>query len=155
MKEVYIMQGVPGAGKSTWIKNNLPEACVVSVDHYFLDDNDSYNFDPSELGNAHKACMNNFLEETDYCLWSEDEAPIVVDNTNSTLWELYQYVSVASARGFEVEVIRVQAKPEDAAVRNVHGVPKEVVFGMAEKLEAPLDFWPCRFRIVSPDDVSV
>jgi predicted kinase len=34
-KNVYVMMGVPGSGKSTWIRNNVPGALVASADHYF------------------------------------------------------------------------------------------------------------------------
>ena len=34
--EVIVMQGVSGSGKSTYIKNNLPNATVVSADHFFV-----------------------------------------------------------------------------------------------------------------------
>ncbi len=149
--KIIIMQGLPGSGKSTWIKENHPNAVVCSADHYFTDPKTGeYKFNPAEIGEAHEACFRSFLD----CLNTRDGFAvatyndIVVDNTNLSLWEMYPYISVALVHGYPVEVVRICADPEVCASRNVHGVPRETILRMAGRMEKPLKFWECSFREV-------
>lgn len=51
MRNVIIMRGVPGSGKSTYVRNRYPEARVVSADRYFTDPaTGEYRFDASKRG---------------------------------------------------------------------------------------------------------
>lgn len=147
--KVVIMQGVSGSGKST-IAEQLMVACYdarcVSADLYFMQDGE-YKFDQSLLGEAHKTCLRNFLE-TVTADPSELPELLIVDNTNTQLWEMAPYIHAAAAYGHEVEVIRCVCPVEKAAGRNLHGVPEKAVQGMADRLEKPLPFWPCTFTEV-------
>jgi predicted kinase len=144
--KVIIMQGLPGSGKSTWIKNNCPEAVICSADHYFLDrETGEYKFDATKIGEAHKECLQKFLEQTEGPL-AEDL--VVVDNTNLSLWEMATYIQVAAARGYTVEVVRILADPGICAQRNVHGVPATMIYRMADRMEEPLRFWPVTVKTV-------
>ena len=146
MAKVIIMQGVSGAGKSTWIKKNHPKALVCSADHYFLDKNGKYNFRAEDLGKAHQECLKKFLHEL-HDLWDGYERPpIIVDNTNCALWEMAPYVQAGAAFGWKVEVVRLVCDPAIAAGRNAHGVPEKSVKGMAARMEKPLKFWACTYR---------
>jgi predicted kinase len=141
MHQLIIMQGLPGSGKSTWAKNHYPTAAVCSADDFFVVGGE-YKFDPTKIGEAHKACFCRFLELV------EGYPIIVVDNTNPTLWELSPYIRVGEAKGYEVTVVRVKTDPETCASRNVHGVPRQVILGMAKRIEKPLPFWNCTFQEV-------
>ena len=144
------MQGVSGSGKSTWIRENAPGAIVCSADDYFMIEGE-YRFDPSKLGEAHKACLRGWIEALNErlvrCVAPYDSC-IVCDNTNTSLWELAPYVQTAAALGYEVTVVRCVAPTALAASRNLHGVPAGTVEAMACRLEKPLPFWPCEFREV-------
>jgi predicted kinase len=142
--KVIVMQGLPGSGKSTWIKNNCPGAVVCSADHYFTDrETGEYKFDPTKIGEAHKECLRAFLDATE-----AEEDLVVVDNTNLSLWEMATYIQVAAARGYTVEVVRIMADPGVCAQRNVHGVPLKTILQMADRMEQPLFFWPCKVKTV-------
>ena len=140
------MQGVSGAGKSTWIKKNHPKAVVCSADHYFLDENGKYNFRAEDLGKAHQECLRKFVSELTRSNREDFPRDVVVDNTNCALWEMAPYVQVAAAYGFTVEVVRLVCDPAVAAARNAHGVPEKSVKGMAARMEKPLKFWACTYR---------
>jgi NEDD4-binding protein 2 len=128
--QVKIMRGAPGAGKSTYIKEHLPTAKVASADKFF-ELKGSYNFNASKLPEAHKWCMQYFLA----CI--DDKEPlIVVDNTNIRHWEFSGYVQVAQARGYDVEIIRMDTPGIVAAARNIHGVPEAQVGRMMKGFEA-------------------
>ena len=133
--KVIIMRGLPGSGKSTYIKNNFPNALVCSADHFFEKDGE-YNFNPAKLPDAHKACMRTFIK------YLSAEAPlIIVDNTNTQLWELSPYVSVAEAFGAEVEILHVKSDVNTCIDRNVHGVPEKSIKAMNERWDNPLPWW--------------
>jgi len=120
--KVVIMRGASGSGKSTYAKKHYPDAVVCSADSYFVDAQGDYNFDPTKLGAAHGQCKRSFKDALD-----RSEPLVVVDNTNTTLRELQPYVQLARARGYDVDVVRVETPLDVAAKRNVHGVPFDAV----------------------------
>lgn len=132
--KVIILSGISGAGKSTYIKKNHPNAIVCSADDFFMIDGE-YRFDPTKLGQAHATCFRKYLNQlsfaTGYSPHSED---IVVDNTNTTAMEISPYVLAAEAYGVEYEIVTLVVDPSIATKRNVHKVPEKTVFAMAKKL---------------------
>lgn len=132
---VIIMRGLPGAGKSTYLKQKEPTAMVCSADDFFTHEG-VYLFDPKKLPQAHRACMKKFLDAT-----AAREPLIAVDNTNLSLWEATPYIAVAEALGYDVEVVRVNGWAEDCAARNVHGVSLEAIRRMSLRFEKSLPWW--------------
>lgn len=126
---VVLMSGIPGSGKSTYVKEQMPDAVVCSADHFFMK-NGRYDFNPALLGQAHAACLKKFAEAL------QSGAPeVVVDNTNISTLELAPYVALAAAYGVHCAVITVHCHPEVAHSRNTHGVPLHAVQRMAEALQ--------------------
>lgn len=123
MKQVIIMLGVSGSGKSTYAMNLMSRenTCAkslarVSAD-FFFSKSGSYIFDPAKLGEAHAWCFRNFLDE----LRGKTEL-VIVDNTNSTPMEISPYMLGAQAFGYEAKIIRVLCSPRLAYERGKHGV---------------------------------
>jgi len=146
MAKVIIMQGIPGSGKSSYVKSLRPLATVVcSADSFFESWNPetgtTYNFDPARLGEAHGACLRKFVNFVSAV--AVDGDTVVVDNTNTTTLEIAPYMALANAYGCEVQIVRVQCDPEVAAARNVHGVPLHAVRRMADNIRnfSPPPFW--------------
>ena len=119
MPLVFIVRGVSGSGKSTVaeILSQLPKTVVVSADNYFLDINGVYNFDASNLGQAHQYCFEMFKME----LLSGND--VVVDNTNTTQAEMGKYLEYAEERGHGVISLVVENRHGNDSV---HNVPLEV-----------------------------
>jgi predicted kinase len=144
---VFILRGIPGAGKSRLtkrLKKNRKDAAVVSADDFFVDYDGVYRFDPSRLGEAHSYCLFSFLE------WVERrKRTVIVDNTNTTAVEIAPYAALALAHGYNVQIITIKANAREAARRNVHGVPVETVLRMAKRLkeETPRlpPWWPHKY----------
>lgn len=140
MGKVIIMRGIPGSGKSRYVAKKLPGAWVHSADNHFMraDDNGDvhYRFDPSELSAAHDACFRDFRWS---CEARRDE--IVVDNTNTRLFEMSPYVMLARSYGYALRIVHVVGNPEECARRNVHGVPLAAIKRMADNFEPALPFW--------------
>lgn len=129
-KKVVIMRGPSGSGKSTYIKRHLPDAHVCSADHFFHKDDGSYEFDPSKLGAAHEACKRKFKKAL-----KKGEPIVVVDNTNTKMWEMKPYIMAARNAGYEIEFVRLSTPVDVAAARNVHGVPQDAVKRMADRMQ--------------------
>lgn len=146
-KTVFILRGVPGAGKSRLarkLRKGRKNCEVISADHYFTPfglGTGQYRFDPAKLGEAHSWCLRSFLE---YLQW--ERRTVIVDNTNTTAVEIAPYAALALAYGYKVQVITIAANAREAARRNVHGVPVETVLRMTKRLkeETPRlpPWWP-------------
>ncbi len=148
IEEVIIVSGIPGSGKSTWVKNNTNPYMteVFSADTFFLDKNGSYKFDPTKLSQAHSSCLKNFttrLFNLNTSVKDSCKITLVVDNTNTSAWEIAPYYSLAQAFNIPVKIIRLIVNPHTAFSRNIHGVEKDKVELMAERItKNPLPpFW--------------
>ena len=136
--KLIILRGPSGIGKTTYIKNNFPEAIadgtVCSADHYFNDlVTGTYKFDPTKLGAAHQTCKTKV--ESLLADHSANNADyVVVDNTNLRQKEIKPYVDLAEKYDIPYEIITLQAPLELFLKRNVHNVPEDVVKGMYQRM---------------------
>lgn len=126
--QVYIMRGIPGSGKSTWIKENLKNIIICSADHYHIDLQGEYKYNKLNAANAHNKCFFNYVNRASETLYENDT--LVVDNTNTTLLELAPYVRVAEAFRANYEIITIHCNPQLAIARNIHNVPESVIMHM-------------------------
>ena len=130
-KNVYIMMGMSGSGKSSWIRKNVPNAFIASADNFFYRlGKGTYQFDKTKLGSAHKTAQNDFIKALD----DDSIENIVVDNTNTKLSSMRPYVMEANLRGYPVTIVVVLADPEVAAARNLHKVPLETTQKMHREI---------------------
>lgn len=126
---LYIMRGVPGSGKSTWLKEHHPDILVCSADHYFTDSNTGeYTFVPTKLCEAHERCWYKAFQLID------SRQSLAVDNTNVDPRLVQPYLSAARIRGYRIVVVTCRTSYLEAYRRNVHGVPLETVCRMLDTL---------------------
>ena len=130
-RRVVIMRGISGSGKSTYIKKHLPGAFVCSADDFFVGSDGTYNFVEEKLRDAHKTCFRKFLGAL-----SDWRELIVVDNTNTQLFEFSGYIGLAQAYDYPVEVVQLDTPVEVASARNLHGVPATIVQAMANSFQS-------------------
>lgn len=132
MKKLIILRGLPGSGKSTWVKRYAQDAVVCSADHYFIKSGE-YSFSPKELTQAHQACQTHCKEAMAQGKF------VVVDNTNISRWEFEPYVKLAKEYNYSVIYITVGGRSDREcrvyAARNSHGVPLEAIRRMASRWE--------------------
>lgn len=121
-KNVIILRGVSGSGKSTFasmLARHNDGALVVTADDYFTDRDGLYKFDPSKLGAAHAQCFERF--ET--ALYNPDVNTIIVANTNTSPRDFKKYVDAAEAYGATVTYLVIENRHGN---NDVHDVPSEV-----------------------------
>lgn len=139
---VFIMRGIPGSGKSTWVKNawganEKEDWSIWSADKYHIE-NGIYRFDPKRAPEAHAWCLKNFIRE----LVSGEADVLVCDNTNTAVWEIAPYYQAALAFGYQPEIVHVVCDLATAGHRNTHNVPATTIHRMwLNIVNEPLPSW--------------
>lgn len=105
LRRVYIMVGLPGSGKSTWIKNNLPELSIISRDKVreSLGHPEKYLGDRNFEDRVTKICKS----ERENLLKSGED--FVIDDTNLNEKYLKELISELKLGGVQ-EIIGVIMK---------------------------------------------
>jgi predicted kinase len=145
-KNVYILRGLPGSGKSTYARQ-LRNASIVSADDFFVGEDGVYRFDPLQLHRAHQQCWLRFAELT-----RSGTELVVVDNTNLSPEEIAPYVLPAEALGYTVTIYTFLVDPAVASRCNVHGVPALKIGQMHERMmSARLPPWWTNLKMAADD----
>ena len=127
MKALYLLRGLPGAGKSTVAKRLGGEH--YEADMFFMKDGE-YKFDATKLKMAHQWCQ----QQVEHCM--EDESPVVVvSNTFTQEWEMQAYNDLAKHYGYTVFSLVVENRHGG---ENVHGVPADAMDRMENRFEIKL-----------------
>ncbi|MCX6744743.1 MAG: AAA family ATPase [Candidatus Parcubacteria bacterium] len=136
-KQIIIMRGLSGSGKSTYHKKYYPEAVVCSADEFFITPTDGeYKHDPAMIGQAHQQCFAKFLNAV-----AEGQPVIVVDNTNIQRWEVSPYYMTGMVFGYQVLIVTIDCTPQTATQRGIHGTPIERNQQYYQNFESSLPFW--------------
>lgn len=140
-KEVTIMRGVPGSGKSHWVQRYRSKSAIISADNFFVNPKTGvYEFNPELLGKAHDNCLRQYLN-----LIHEGHPDIVVDNTNIKAFELATYYRVAEALGYRVGIMQMMTLPDICISRNIHNVPPNIILSMYKSMEPIPTWWNIRY----------
>ena len=132
MKTLYIVRGVPGAGKSTFAKSI--GGVHIEADQFFMM-NGKYNFDITKIKLAHKYCQNQTEAwmKTDGTQVNNDK--IVVSNTFTQEWEMEPYFKLAEKYGYKTFSLIVENRHGGV---NEHGVPEDKLEIMKNRFEVKL-----------------
>ena len=155
-RQVQILSGISGSGKSTFAKNlqafchvqNPTFSVVVSADDFFMGLN-GYKFDASRLSDAHAYCFREFFRamQEDHIFHHTDGEVVhlpnnlvIVDNTNTTVEEIAPYVLGAAAFGYKCEIVTVSVSNNDdlqkCIDRNAHKVPAKSIIAQQNRILA-------------------
>ncbi|MFA6042204.1 MAG: ATP-binding protein [Patescibacteria group bacterium] len=119
MRIAYIMRGVSGSGKTTVAKQLIQNGGTIhATDNYFMVEG-VYTFDPAKLSEYHELNFQSFSESL------QAGVPVIVcDNTNILYTHYQRYVEAAEQAGYLVAIVTLpHPDPQQAAERNLHGVP--------------------------------
>jgi hypothetical protein len=144
---LIILRGIPGSGKSTFARKELPKADLIASADDGMMEGEKYVFNPAKLPAAHGACLLSVIEHLQDGYAQRElakisgvrnpvpEPVIVVDNTSTSVAEIAPYVAVGQAFGAEVVIMTLRIDPAIAGPRNTHGVPQVRVDRMAAALD--------------------
>lgn len=117
-KTLYLIRGCPGSGKSTYAKAlaKARDMHHYEADMYFVDADGNYNFDVTQLGNAHRWCEGSVR----VTLQTEDF--VVVSNTFTTWKEICPYYKIAMDSAALLSIVNMTHH-----YGNVHDVPQQTL----------------------------
>lgn len=134
-KELYIVRGVPGSGKSTFAKSICKSWQHVETDMFFMRDGE-YKFNPSKLKEAHQWCKDRVHAMMRPTLWNLlFNRTIVVSNTFTQEWEMKTFQVLARRFRYKVYTVIVENRHGG---KNQHGVPEDKLQVMKDRFEVKL-----------------
>ena len=131
-KVLYLLRGLPGAGKSTLAKSI--GAIYFEADMFFMEGNE-YKFNPLKLKDAHAWCQNQVRISMKNANGGMTPTRIAVANTFTQEWEMESYYKMAEEFGFTVFSMIVENRHGGV---NTHNVPEDKLELMKNRFEISL-----------------
>lgn len=133
---LFLVRGVPGAGKSTFANAIWNNYAVCEADKFFYDKEGNYNFDASKIKEAHEWCRNEVeIRMKDHKVYNQYYPEIVVSNTFTQDWEMKPYFDLAEKYGYRVVSLIIENRHNG---KNTHGVPDDKVQAMRDRFQISL-----------------
>jgi len=140
-QQLFVMRGIPGAGKSTMAKSLVGDGIIHSTDDVIESTGDYRAFfarliesgDFKDLSRMHSKNLSNAIKSM-----KDGISPVVIDNTNIKANEAKAYVVAALEMGFDDNNIQIHdvgtrnLTAEQLAESNTHGVPLDKIKMMME-----------------------
>lgn len=126
MKTLFLLRGLPGAGKST-LADSLG-IDYVEADMFFMQDGE-YKFDGTKIKLAHEWCQDRVRKIMEYGM------SVAVANTFTQEWEMEPYLEMAEEFGYRVNSLIVENRHGN---ESVHGVPAQAMDIMEKRFEIKL-----------------
>ena len=136
-KELILVRGVPGSGKSTTAKllgAGGSGYAHFEADMYFMVDG-VYKFDPAKIRDAHAWCQGSVERAMLLNHTAGHNSTIIVSNTFTQEWEMKVYYDMAKTYGYTVFSVIVENRHGG---ENLHGVPEDKVQIMKDRFEVKL-----------------
>ena len=127
MKELILLRGLPGSGKSTFAEVIGGFCC--EADMFFMEDGE-YKFDINKIKEAHRWCKEQCQS------YMEREKPkVIVSNTFTQEWEMEDYYDLAKQYGYKVTSVIVENRHGGV---NTHNVPDATLGNMRNRFNIKL-----------------
>ena len=137
MKNLILLRGIPGSGKTSTAKllgAGGAGTAHFEADMFFMKDGE-YQFDASKLKDAHQWCLTSVEHAMLLNHTTNDNSTIIVSNTFTQAWEMDAYFKLAAAWDYRVTTLIVENRHGGV---NVHGVPDEALTRMRDRFETKL-----------------
>lgn len=137
MKELILLRGVPGSGKSTTAKLlgvGGAGTAHFEADMFFMEGGE-YKFDVTKLKDAHQWCQSEVERAMLLNHTTGHNSKIIVSNTFTQEWEMEAYYKLAETWGYRVTSLIVENRHGG---KNVHGVPEDKLQAMKDRFEIKL-----------------
>lgn len=123
-RQLIVMQGVPGAGKSEVAKILALGigAKIVSNNDYMVDNDGRYRFDPKRLEEVANKCYAEAKKNI------EEGWSVIVDNTNVDYREAGSFIELGLENGYRIQIVRCDRSAAECVEENIHGVPSDTIF---------------------------
>ena len=128
MRDLYIIRGIPGSGKTTFAEEVGRAVCTA--DDYHTDRAGNYNWKPENIGKAHEWCQRKCER-----FMNRGISPVVVANTSTQEKEFMPYYKLAKKNGYRVFSVIVENRHGG---NDSHGVPIETLEKMKNRFEIKL-----------------
>ena len=135
---VYVMIGLPGAGKDTWIRNNLPGCKCIACRDDIRVELGLCGADEKFAGTQEQEKLVTGIFNAKLREYAESGQDIVINNTNLKRRYRMQYKSLLSH--FPIKWIYVVVKApsiEDNIARRNGQIPPEIIMRMQEGYQPP------------------
>ena len=125
MKTLFLLRGLPGAGKTSAAKalsGNMDNSSIHAADDYFYENGPNpskYDFDGSKLGIAHKTCVSRVKKDME-----DGVEKIFVTNTFTKEKDMKVYMKMAEEHGYITISMIIENRHGH---ESVHGVPTETL----------------------------
>lgn len=121
MREVIILRGAPGSGKTSlarlFVLMHGPMTLVISADSYVYENGGKWS--PEAMLTAHRQCQDQFVRAL-----AIGVELIVIDNTNTKESDFACYQEAARLYGYEVRCLVVENRHNG---KSLHNVPDSTV----------------------------
>lgn len=133
-KQIFLIRGLPGAGKTELAKHIAPSAVAADDFMYVRDDETGrmvYEWSREKLHSAHMACQGYVRQ------WMESSynGNIAVHNTFTRQKELKPYLELAKKYGYVAHVMTVENYHGN---ENTHDVPQKDLDRMRNRYQVKL-----------------
>ncbi len=131
MKQLIILRGVSGAGKST-VAEIISEGYwpICEADQYHYTENGVYDWKPENVGKAHAWCQSIVRDAM-----ASNIKKIIVSNTSTTEKELKPYFTLAEEFGYQVISLVVENRHGNDSI---HEVPQHIRDQQEKRLRSSL-----------------
>lgn len=143
MKNLYILVGPPGSGKTTWIEKEFYDGCfIVSTDNIIQDIAEAD-------GKTYDEVFPTSIKDADTTMWKDFDSlveggysPIVVDRTNMSVKSRAKFIDATKRSDYKIHAV-VFPKPEDAEYerrlnsRPGKTIPKNIITAMLANFQMP------------------